>query len=141
VSEGAYTPQTRVKVHLPFNDQPRSLLDWRSGLISKQTRQAPSETWKEGQEAKDLIREINKTVTARTAEASQIELRLCIAFPQNTICHIGDSIFDCPRPVSRLSIQSPMSEYRRGSNEYSFLMNTFDTLWNHYSVPPPNEVS
>jgi hypothetical protein len=111
----------RVRIELPDTGIKLDLLQWRSG------RQPPTQ-----EEADNMLRalEVIETInTAAKTTTSSIKTRLSATFPRNTICQIGEYVFDCPRPTKQLSVQGPMFEYRYGSTEFFYYDKTFRDLW------------
>lgn len=98
--------------------------DWRSG--SRVTASYSSAEYREFLEAQDLIRRLKKSVGGK---ARNLHVRFTAVFPRSTICEVGSSIFDCPRPLKQLSVQGPVFEYTKGSPEHQFFVNSFDHLW------------
>lgn len=115
----------RVEVKFP-NRGPICLQDWRHGG-AVQSAYSTSE-YAEFVEAQEIIKRMRRTRPDDDTD-SGISVRYSSTFPRNTICAIGRSVFDCPRPVLKLSIQGPIFEYRHGSQEYDFFLTTFNQLW------------
>lgn len=98
--------------------------DWRSG--SPVAASYSSAEYREFLEAQELIGRLRKNVGGK---AKNLRVRFTAVFPRSTICEIGASVFDCPRPLKQLSVQGPVFEYRKGSPEHQFFVNSFDVLW------------
>jgi len=123
-----------LTVHWDGLDGSASFVDWRHALITGSAN-SNSGAEQEQHEALKLVKELNEASEA--GGGSKISVRYSKSFPVNTICHIGTSIFDCPRPVAQLSLQSPQREYMRGSREFDFYLMQFNLLWERQSRPAP----
>ncbi|MDF2051175.1 SIR2 family protein [Arthrobacter sp. Cr_A7] len=117
----------RTTVQIPGHSQ-KSIHDWRADTGALAHAYSSSE-YAEFREAHTLLSQLTERVRASGGSAAAIETRYTTSFPRNTLCYIGDSLFDCPRPVRQLSIQGPAVEYFAGSVEHAFFESTFESLW------------
>ncbi|MFI2281375.1 SIR2 family protein [Nocardia beijingensis] len=118
----------RVQISLPGSSDLIGIHDWRDNGVPSGVAHDSSE-YAEFIEAHLILTRIKQKAAASGISADGLEVRYSSIFPRNTICQIGWSIFDCPRPLRKLSLQGPMFEYRHGSIEYSYFAEAFDTLW------------
>lgn len=122
----------RIRLGLPGVGGEISIHDWRqSNEPGRRAYSSPE--FAEFRESLSIIARIRESLDS-SGKADRLMVRFYSEFPRNTICQVGRSIFDCPRPVRKLSVQGPMFEYRLGSGEYDFFYTSFELMWEKAST-------